>query len=465
MSVEREGDGREHAKAPGERKRRDLAPVNPRRASCSRTGAAAFDLGSAMTSDASSTRNEPNRGGESNGGGDRDAPPAPRMLLDALQVGESLASLGLCGRDSPVAEARIVAIADDVGLSLLLSLGGEGAAAVTVEVAPRASTRPAVAQTAAFSLSYRARGDLAPRLGEAICQAVAVAVAKAEVEFLAAIARAPAGDGRGVTLRRGGPLLVRVDAEGGSFDALSPYAGCSIGCGFCYASERVGAWWRLRTGGHAAWGSWIEARADAAEVLRAELVGRPRRPIKFTPIASDPWVGVERRLRLTRACLQVLAEAEPMVDVVALTRSPRVLDDLEVLATVPGMRVGVSLPTIDDAVRARFEPRAASVQERLTILERLRDAGIRTFAVVQPMLPGSLEGLADAIAARASSASLDVLHGVYDAADDFTGPYAEVATDSWQQARIQATADALRARGVAVWGGELPPDLAENDAD
>ena len=154
-----------------------------------------------------------------------------------------------------------------------------------------------------------------------------------------------------------------------------------------------------------------------------------------------------------------------MVDVVALTRSPRVLDDLEVLATVPGMRVGVSLPTIDDAVRARFEPRAASVQERLTILERLRDAGIRTFAVVQPMLPGSLEGLADAIAARASSASLDVLHGVYDAADDFTGPYAEVATDSWQQARIQATADALRARGVAVWGGELPPDLAENDAD
>jgi DNA repair photolyase len=92
----------------------------------------------------------------------------------------------------------------------------------------------------------------------------------------------------------------------------------------------------------APWGSWIEARVDAAEVLRAELVGRERRPIKFTPIASDPWVGVERRLRITRACLEVLAAAEPPVIVVALTRSARVLDDLDVLVAVPGMRVGVS---------------------------------------------------------------------------------------------------------------------------
>lgn len=408
-----------------------------------------------MTTDASTSREPPADQT------DRPAPPAPRELLGALRVGATLHGLGLCAADSPVAAATLVSIADDVGLSALFALGGAAAAAVTVEVAPRASSRPAVAQTAAFSLSYRARGDLPSRLGEAVCHAVAVAVARAEGDFLAAIARAPAGDGRGVTLRRGGPLLVRVDAEGGSFDALSPYAGCSIGCGFCYASERVGAWWRLRTGGDAAWGSWIEARIDAAEVLRAELAGRPRRPIKFTPIASDPWVGVEKRLRLTRACLEVLAEAEPAVDVVALTRSARVLDDLDVLTRVPGMRVGVSLPTVDDAVRARFEPRAASVQERLAILERLRAAGVATFAVVQPMLPGPLDALADAIAARAGSASLDVLHGVYDAADDFSGPYAEVATDAWQQARIAATADALRARGVAVWGGELPPELAE----
>ena len=403
-----------------------------------------------------------------NRGADRRAPPLARRLLAELRLGASLAELGLCDADSAVACARVGDIADDVGLSVLILVGGGVGAGtagggtadgnITVEVAPRGSSRPAVAQTVGFSLSYRARGDLEPRLGEAACRAVAAAVERSEAAFLATINDADLGDGRGVTLRSGGPLLVRVDAEGGSFDALSPYAGCSIGCGFCYASERAGAWWKLRTNSDAPWGSWIEARVDAAEVLRAELVGRERRPIKFTPIASDPWVGVERRLRITRACLEVLAAAEPPVIVVALTRSARVLDDLDVLAAVPGMRVGVSLPTVDDAVRAHFEPRAATVSERLTILERLRDAGVGTFAVVQPMMPGPLDALADAIAARATSASLDVLHGVYGAAGDFVGEYADVPTPAWQQARIEATAEALRRRGVAIWGGELPPE-------
>lgn len=391
--------------------------------------------------------------------GDLRTPPTPRALVRALHVGRTLHEQGLCTTTSEVARARLVAIADDVGLTLLFALGAPGGAAVTVEVAPRASSRPAVAQTAAFSLSYRAGRDVASRLGEAVCVAVAAAVGAAEQAFLADIERLRLDGGRGLARRRGGPLLVTVETAGGAFDALSPYVGCSIGCGFCYASERAGAWWRLRTGSDAPWGSWVEAREDAAEVLRQELIDRPRRPIKFTPIASDPWLGAERRLGLTRACLQVLAEAEPAVDVVALTRSPRVLDDLDLLAAMPKVRVGVSLPTMDDAVRARFEPRAASVEQRLAILERLRAAGVATFAVVQPMLPGPLDDLADAIAARASSASLDVLHGVYDAAEEFAGPYAEVATDAWQQARLAATLEALSARGVAVWGGELPPDL------
>jgi DNA repair photolyase len=126
---------------------------------------------------------------------------------------------------------------------------------------------------------------------------------------------------------------------------------------------------------------------------------------------------------------------------------------------MPSVRVGVSLPTVDEDVRRRFEPRAASVAERLEVLRALRTRGVATFAVIQPMLPGPLDALADAIAAVASSASLDVLHGVYGAGDDFTGAWAEAARDDWQQARLAATAAALRGRGVAVWGGELPPDL------
>jgi hypothetical protein len=57
------------------------------------------------------------------------------------------------------------------------------------------------------------------------------------------------------------------------------------------------------------------------------------------------------------------------------------------------------------------------------------------------------------------SASIDVLHGVEGAGADFEGPYAPAASDAWQAERAAELAAALDARGVAVWHGELPPDL------
>ncbi len=143
-----------------------------------------------------------------------------------------------------------------------------------------------------------------------------------------------------------------------------------------------------------------------------------------------------------------------------LTRSKLVTRDADLLASLPGAWVGASIPTLDDETRRHFEPRAASIPERFEALATLRRAGARTFAVVQPLLPGSIEALADALAEAVSSVSIDVLRGEEQSAADFDDPrYSAARTDAWQRARAEELVAALAARGVPVWPGELPPEL------
>lgn len=146
-----------------------------------------------------------------------------------------------------------------------------------------------------------------------------------------------------------------------------------------------------------------------------------------------------------------------------LTRSALILRDLSLIASLAqragpqSVFVGVSLPTIDDSVRARFEPRAASVAERLEILKRFREAGVSTGAIVQPLLPGSVEHMVDLLADHVDSVSIDVLRGVEGAAAEFADPKFRMAADpAWQMERALALRDKLVARGIDVWRGELP---------
>jgi DNA repair photolyase len=208
------------------------------------------------------------------------------------------------------------------------------------------------------------------------------------------------------------------------------------------------------------WGSYVDVRINAAEVLSRELATLPAAPIKFCPIVSDPYHAIESRLRITRACLEVIRDAQRPWPTAILTRSTLVERDLDVLAAIPLLYVGASIPTHDDDVRRHFEPRGASVPDRLAMLERMRKAGLRTFAVVQPLLPGSLHDLADALAKAVSSVRIDVLHGLQGAGDDFRDPrYAFAASDEWQREQAMTLHRLLAERGVHVWESELPPGI------
>ncbi|HGG58188.1 MAG TPA: radical SAM protein, partial [Nannocystis exedens] len=357
---------------------------------------------------------------------------------------------------------RWLGVSCDVGLRLRLQVEG---APLWIDVQPLAEVERYAACSRSFAFTYRTEGDRRPfdgAKGQALCRRIAAIAEANEAAMLHDLEVLSTGRASPPRIRR---LHVSQALEPAGDDlrphyTLSPYVGCTIGCGYCYAHRQLKPLRRLLRLPQAPWGSYIDIRDNLPEVLAAELLRLPPRPIKLCPIVSDPYQPIEAQERLTRRTLEVIAAAPAIWPTLLLTRSTLLLDDLSLLQRLSRVAAGVSLPTVDDRVRRHFEPRAASVEQRLALLEDLKAAGIATHAVVQPILPGSVDELADALARATDSVSIDVLRGEGEATAEFRAATVEQCSDAkWQLARALELRTALERRGVAVWRGELPPDL------
>lgn len=358
---------------------------------------------------------------------------------------------------------RIEEITEAHGMRLVVSRGDKR---VFLDVDAREDGYPFAASTSRLAISYRSARQNEPMLareGRALADALAAVLVRNEAAVLDAFAEQSRTMTRIEGTARVREVRVSHALEGAgegeaAFDTVSPYVGCLIGCSFCYAQERLGRTRALLGLADVAWGSWVDARVNVAEVLRAELARAPARPLKLCPIVSDPYHAIERRHRLTRGVLEVLRD-DGRRDALVLTRSAMVRDDLELLASMRA-HLGFSIPTLREEVRAVLEPRSAPIAERLAILGEARSRGVRTFAMVQPIFDRDVAALADALAAACDSVQLDVLRGAYGAKDTLAAPaLRELARDDVQVELAEALRHALVKRGVAVWSGELPPDL------
>lgn len=202
-------------------------------------------------------------------------------------------------------------------------------------------------------------------------------------------------------------LRPQKDARYGWGFSLNPYRGCSHGCRYCYvreypapvaeqaggvsegdgpsASAPEGPGPSRRLHGPQEWGRWVTPKLNAPELLWAQR-HRLHNESVFMSSATDPYQPIESHFRLTRKCLQVLL-ACPTTQVVIHTRSPMVLQDLEILRAFGArLSVGFSIPTDDDAVRQIVEPDAPSIQSRWSAVERLVKAGIRVTIGATPLL-------------------------------------------------------------------------------
>ena len=217
-------------------------------------------------------------------------------------------------------------------------------------------------------------------------------------------------------------IIARNQSPDIGFDAsINPYRGCEHGCVYCYARpthEYLG----LSAG--LDFESRIFVKTDAALLLRREL-SRPKWKPQVIAISgvTDPYQPVERRLRITRGCLEVLAEARNPVGIV--TKNHLVTRDVDLLAELARHRaakVFVSVTTLDRELQRSMEPRTSTPERRLEAIRTLSAAGVPVGVMVAPVIPGLtdhelpriLEAAADAGAEAAGWVPLRLPHGVKD---------------------------------------------------
>lgn len=217
-------------------------------------------------------------------------------------------------------------------------------------------------------------------------------------------------------------IITRNDSpDVGASVSLNPYRGCEHGCSYCYARpyhEFLGFSAGLD------FETKILVKPEAPELLRRELSARSWKP---EPLAcsgvTDCYQPLERRFRITRACLEVLAEFRQPVGIVTKNRLvTRDIDLLQALAHHGAAKVAVSITTLDSGLSAAMEPRASTPAARLDAIQQLSRAGIPVGVSVAPVIPGLndheipsiLEAARDHGASHAFCGLIRLSHGLPD---------------------------------------------------
>jgi DNA repair photolyase len=185
---------------------------------------------------------------------------------------------------------------------------------------------------------------------------------------------------------------------------INPYTGCQHGCYYCYARfmKRV-------TSHNEPWGKFVDVKINAPDLLGAEIKKKKQGRVWVSGIC-DPYQPLEKKYKLTSRCLEILAQQRWPVTI--QTRSPLVLRDVDIIKEVHDFEVGFSITTANDIIRKLFEPDAPPINDRIRALEELHQAGIRTYAMVAPMLPGA-EGLAELLKGKVDYVLIDRMNYHY----------------------------------------------------
>jgi DNA repair photolyase len=232
--------------------------------------------------------------------------------------------------------------------------------------------------------------------------------------------------------------------------SINPYRGCEHGCPYCYARpthEYLGFSAGLD------FETRIVVKEDAPELLRRELSSPRWRPqVLGVSGVTDPYQPIERRLRLTRRCLEVLTECRNPAAVITKNHLvSRDVDLLGELARHDAAAVFLSITSLDAGLANIMEPRASQPAGRLATLEELSRAGIRAGVLIAPVIPGLNDHeipaiLSAAVRAGARYAGYVILRLPYAVADVFT---------SWLERHLPDRKERVLGRIRDLRGGRL----------
>jgi len=183
-------------------------------------------------------------------------------------------------------------------------------------------------------------------------------------------------------------IIARNNSPDVGFEtSLNPYRGCEHGCIYCFARpthEYLG----LSAG--LDFESKIMVKTDAPRLLEAELSSPKWKPqVLVMSGVTDPYQPIERKLRITRGCLEVLARFRNPVAIITKNRLvTRDVDLLGELASHNAAAVNVSVTSLDPNLQRVLEPRTSSPTARLEAVATIRGAGIPVGVMVAPIIPG-----------------------------------------------------------------------------
>jgi len=246
-------------------------------------------------------------------------------------------------------------------------------------------------------------------------------------------------------------IIARNDSPDVGFEyTINPFRGCSHGCIYCYARpthEYLGFSAGLD------FETRIMVKRDAPAILRRDLSSPKYQPapLAFSGV-TDCYQPIERKLLITRGCLQVLHEFRNPVNII--TKNHLVTRDIDLLRDLAGWQavsVVISVTTLDANLAAKMEPRASSPRRRLQAVAELAAAGIPVGVMVAPVVPGLTEHempaiLAEAAKGGAFAAGFEVLRLPYAVKDLFA---------DWLQVHYPDRRDKVLNRIRELRGGKL----------
>ena len=183
-------------------------------------------------------------------------------------------------------------------------------------------------------------------------------------------------------------IIAYNDSPDIGFEAsINPYRGCEHGCIYCYARpfhEYLG----FSSG--IDFETKIMVKENAPQLLRDELSSPKWKPqvIAISGV-TDCYQPIERKMKITRGCLEVLAEFRNPVGII--TKNFLVTRDIDLLAELArhnAVQVHISLTTLDTELRKIMEPRTSPPAARLEAIRRLSEAGVRVGILMAPIVPG-----------------------------------------------------------------------------
>ncbi len=157
--------------------------------------------------------------------------------------------------------------------------------------------------------------------------------------------------------------------------ALNPYVGCSHGCKYCYSPQVIKE--------ERPWGEFVDVKRNIPKILSEELVKKEKGVVRIGSV-TDPYQKAEREFKITRKCLEQMNKKD--FPAIIQTKSGLVTEDVDLFREMD-IDIGLTITSMDENFRKKFEPGAPSISSRLSAIKELKEEGIGVWVFIGPLLP------------------------------------------------------------------------------